>query len=134
MARIPPLARLQLEDFPKQTEWIGRLLEPLNSFFERVTSALNKSLTITDNFLGAIKTVELNGTWPVKVAWELPQRPVTVLVGQIVRSDNTAFTLTDAVQVQWTFNQNGQLQINGVTGVTPSSGTKYTVTLECKAG
>lgn len=134
MSRVPPIQRLQLEDFPKQTEWIGRLLEPLNAFFERATSALNKNLTITDNFLGAIKTVEVNGTWPVKVAWELPQRPISVLVGQIVRSDNTSFTLTDAVQVQWSFNQNGQLQIDGVTGVTPSSSTKYKLTLECKAG
>lgn len=134
MAKLPPLSRLTTEEFGDQASWIERLLSPINMFFERVVSALNKNLTIGDNFAGAIKTVELNGTWPLNVAWELPIRPMTVIVGQVYRSDNTSFTLTDAVQVQWTFNQAGQLQISGVTGITPSSTTKYKVVLECKCG
>lgn len=134
MARIPPLTRLTLESFTKQADWIGPLIETINTFFERMTTAMNRNLTISENFLGAIKTVEVNGTWPVKVAWELSSRPQTVIVGNVYRSDGASFALTNAVQVQWSFNQSGQLQIDGITGITPTSSAKYKVVLECKAG
>jgi len=134
MARLPPNQRLSQEDFPDQADWIERLIAPINTFMERLTAVLNKGITVNDNMAGAITTVEFNGTWPVKVAWNLSQRPVSVLVGQVSRSDGASFTLTAAVQVQWQFNQSGQLQIDGVTGVTPSSVNKYRVVLECKAG
>lgn len=134
MSKLPPSQKLALEDFPEQAKWIDRLISPVNSFMERMTAVLNKGITINDNMAGSITTVELNGTWPVKVAWTLTQRPATVLVGQVYRTDGSSFTLTSAVQVQWQFNQSGQLQIDGVTGITPSSSAKYKVVLECKAG
>jgi hypothetical protein len=134
MAKIPPLQRLQAQDFPKQSDWIDKLLSPINSFFEKTVTNLNKNLTIADNFLGDFKTVELDGVWPVKLAWGLSARPISVLVGNVYRSDGNSFTLSTAVQVQWQFNQSGDLQIDGITGITPSSTTKYKVVLECKCG
>ncbi len=134
MAKIPPISRVSQEDFPEQASWIGRLIDPINSFVERTVAVLNKGLTVGDNMAGAMKLVEVNGTWPVKVAWELSARPMSVLVGNVYRTDGASFSLTDAVQVQWQFNQSGQLQIDGVTGITPSSADKYKVLLECKTG
>lgn len=134
MARIPPLSRLTAEDFKEQNKWIDRLLSPINIFFERMTTALNRGLTIQDNFSGAIKTIEFNGTMPVRVAWDLPVRPMTVIVGNVYRTDGTSFTLTEAIQVQWSFNQAGQLQIDTIVGITPSATEKYKVVLECKTG
>ena len=132
MANIPAVRRLLLEDFPDQAEWIERLLQPINAYMEQSAAAL-KSLTITDNMLGSIRTVELDGTFPVKISWSGP-KPVSVLVGNTYRSDNTAFTLTDAVQVQWEYDQSGSLAIKAVTGITPSPTAKYKLVLECKAG
>jgi len=134
MAKLPPSQKISLEDFPDQTEWIGRLIEPINTFVERLSSVLNKGISINDNMAGAILTVELNGSWPVKVAWNLSQRPLTAIVGNVYLSTGATFTLTTAVQVQWQFNQSGQLQIDGVTGITPTSSAKYKVVLECKTG
>jgi len=134
MAKLPPSQKISLEDFPDQTEWIGRLIEPINTFVERLSSVLNKGISINDNMAGAILTVELNGSWPVKVAWNLSQRPLTAIVGNVYLSTGATFVLSAAVQVQWQFNQSGQLQIDGVTGITPTSGAKYKVVLECKAG
>ena len=134
MSKLPPSQKISQEDFPEQSKWIDRLIAPINSFMERLTAVLNKGITVNDNMSGAITTVELNGTWPVKIAWNLSQRPVSVLVGNVYLSSGSTFTLTDAVQVQWQFNQSGQLQIDGVTGITPSSTTKYKVVLECKTG
>lgn len=132
MAKQIQIQRLLTEDFADQ-KWAEKLTIPLNSFMESVQRALSNGLTITDNMAGAIKVVEVNGTWPVKLAWDMG-RPVSVLVGNVVRSDGVSFTLTDAVQVQWQYNQNGQLQIDGVTGITPSASNKYKLTLQVATG
>ena len=79
MAAVPSIRRLLLEDFPDQAEWIEKLLQPVNQYMEQSAAAL-RALTINDNMLGAIKTVELDGTFPVKIAWSVA-KPVSVLVG-----------------------------------------------------
>ena len=132
MANVPSIRRLLLEDFPDQAEWIEKLLQPINSYMEQSAAAM-KALTVNDNMLGSIKTVELDGTYPVKISWS-GAKPVSVLVGNVTRSDNTSFSLTDAVQVQWEYDQSGSLSILAVTGITPAPATKYKLVLECKAG
>ena len=132
MSTVPTVRRLLLEDFPDQADWIEKLIQPINAYMEQSASAL-RGLTINENMAGSIKTVELDGTFPVKIAWS-GARPVSVLVGNTTRSDQTTFTLTDAVQVQWEFDQSGSLSIKAVTGITPSPTAKYKLVLECKAG
>lgn len=132
MAAVPSIRRLLLEDFPDQAEWIEKLLQPVNQYMEQSAAAL-RALTINDNMSGAIKTVELDGTLPVKIAWS-GAKPVSVLVGNVYRSDSATFALTAAVQVQWEYDQSGSLSISAVTGITPSATVKYKLVLECKAG
>ena len=120
MARIPPLTRLQAEDFSSQSEWIEKLLGPLNRFMELTTNALNKQLTLEDNMAATIKTVELDGTFPVRVAWTLPGKPVSVLVGNIYRADGAPHTMTAPVGVQWSYNS-GVLSIDNAFGVVPAA-------------
>lgn len=119
MARIPPLTRLQTEDFASQSEWIEKLIGPLNRFMELTTNALNKQLTLEDNMAAAIKTVEVNGVFPVRVAWTLAGKPVSVLVGNVYRSDGAPHTQTEPVSVQWSYNS-GVLSIDNAFGVVPS--------------
>jgi hypothetical protein len=127
MASIPPLKRLSPEQFKDQSSWIQPLLTSINDFMERVVSALNKQLTVNENTTGAIKDVTLDGTFPVKLAWDKP-RPSVVLVGDVQGLDST-FSLSTAVQVQWSFNQSGQLQIDAVVGISPTATDRYSVTL-----
>jgi len=203
MSKIPPIRRLSAEDFKEQADWIGKLLAPINDFMERTSSSLNQRLTVGDNMLGTVLTAQLDGQWPVRIAWTPKASPKTVLVGQWARSDGadktlvlrttattssgsrtlssvgdytglraglkvtgtgvpddthiqsiqasspnlsmtkeaTAsatvtvdFFLDRSVQVLWQYNQNGELQLDGVTGIVPDSLNKYIVTLECKAG
>lgn len=131
----PQLQKLTTEEFAKQP-WIEPLIRTLNQFMDEVVSGLNKNLTLEDNLAATIKTVDLDGTYPVKLAWTLNRRPQTVLVGNIQRTDGTSITLTSAVFVQWSFNQAGQLQIDNVVGlpVAASPTVKYKLTLEIKAG
>lgn len=133
MSRVPRIQRLLMETFSGQP-WMEPLVNTLNQFMDEVVSSLDKDLTLTDNMAAEIRTVEVNGTYPLKLAYTLNRRPVSVLVGDVKRSDGTSFTLTDAVFVQWSFNQAGQLQIDNVVGISPSASVKYKLTLEVKAG
>lgn len=133
MARVPRISRLLMETFSGQP-WMEPLVNTLNQFMDEVVSSLNKDLTLTDNMAAEIRTVEVNGTYPLKLAYTLSRRPVSVLVGNVQRSDGTSITLTEAVFVQWSFNQAGQLQIDNVVGISPSASVKYKLTLEVKAG
>lgn len=121
MAQIPPVRKISPEDFPEQSEWIEGLITPINQFFDTTVAALSQGLTIAENFSGVIRDVDIDGTFPVKVSWPLRQRPATVLVGQCVRADAASFAQTKAVQVQWSHNQNGQLQIDGAVGILPKA-------------
>jgi len=134
MAQVPSKRRLVIEDFKSQISWIDKLIQPVNEYMESTTAALNKAQTIRDNFAGDIQTVELDGNWPVKLAWRLSSRPVAVIVGNTVKSSGASFTMSSAVQVQWSFNQSGQLQIDDVVGITPTSSVKYKVTLVILTG
>jgi hypothetical protein len=137
MSKIPPIRRISTEDFKEQAGWIENLLGPINSYFEQTTTALNRGLTINDNFAGEIRDVTIDGTYPLKLAWLLSARPRAVLVGAIARTTGASFTQGSALQVQWSFNQSGQLQIDGVVGSltpAPSAAAKYRITLVCLTG
>ena len=135
MSLLPPINRLILEDFPAEPrKWLGKLIQPVNQFFESIYSALNKGLTIADNFAGEVKTVELDGTFPLKLTWSQKSKPVAVLVGDVYRSDGSAVSLTYGVFVKWSFNQSAQLQLDAVVGISPTSSAKYKVSLVCLTG
>jgi hypothetical protein len=129
MATLPPVQRLVTEDFADQKKWIGKLLLPLNDFMESVYRALNQGLTVKENLAADVRTVEVDGTYPLKLSWSLKSKPVAVVVGNVARSDGTALSLVDAVGVRWSYNQQSQLQIDQVVGITPSASTKYKLTL-----
>lgn len=134
MARLPTIVKLVVEEFKDQKAWIGKLLSTLNDFMTAVNSALNRSLTIKENMAADMRTVELDGTMPLKLSWDLKVRPRAVLVGDCYRSDATAITLTNAVGIRWSFNQSGQLQIDQVVGISPSSTARYKLELVAFTG
>jgi hypothetical protein len=55
-----------------------------------VNSALKQSLTINDNFMGKIMEVEVDGQYPIKIKWDLPVKPISVLVGNWYRKNGAA--------------------------------------------
>lgn len=81
MANIPDFRLLRPEDFP-ELEWMPQFVQPLNRFMEEVTRALTKKLRINDNFEGLVRTVLVDGTYPVKFAWDFPNRPIAAWIGQ----------------------------------------------------
>ena len=138
--RSPQHRRFMLSDFPDQSDWIDDLFTPLNNWMEETTKLNNNNLTITDNFLGNVQEVRLNRVptvdEPVQIRWDYGRQssPKAIFVGNVVKSDYSDFTLTNAVQVQWKWDANQGLRLTNIVGITPSGTTAYIVTLIVLAG
>jgi hypothetical protein len=129
MAQIPSHKRIIRDLFPADLTWMPRLLSPLNKFMEDVTSGFNKRLTIADNFDGEIKSVVFNGTYPVNLAWNRPSKATIGLIGKIEMVDGSDITLSQAIVLNWQYNQSGQIQINDVIGLDDTVSKQYRLTL-----
>jgi len=125
--RPPSFKKILAERFPNQGQWLGGLLEPINSFFDDVVNGLNKRLTITDNFDGEIKTITANGTYPINLAWNRASRPTDGWVTSIRRTDGSDLDTTTAVSVFWSFNQEGQVVITDLPGLDDTATKQYTI-------
>jgi hypothetical protein len=96
-------------------------------------NALNRGVTLRQNMAADIKIVTCNyvptASNTIGIPWELQQKPISVHVGRITRTDNTAIVLASAVQVQWEYDSKKGLRLTNLIGVVPTSTTKYDLTL-----
>jgi hypothetical protein len=129
MSKIPSVKRLMAEDFYDQKSWIGKLLQPLNTFMEQVTLALNKRLTISDNLqaqLSKLTVTEGTNEYYVKVTFtDIPQG---VFVSKVRDIDSKGYDT--AVGVLWDYlHETQQVKITKVFGLKDSQKGKYELTL-----
>lgn len=130
MAQKPSVKRIVSENLPsgKAFGWLPSLVEPVNSFFDQVSRALNNRLTVSENFDGGIKAVTLDGTFPVKIAWDRA-KPQVVIVGNTQQISGTDTPPSAAVYIGWEYTQDQTIQINFVHGITPTETLQYKLTL-----
>lgn len=57
---LPPIQRISREDVKGSPDWVNQLLTPLNLFLDTIYGGLNKGLTIRENLLSQIETIEVN--------------------------------------------------------------------------
>ncbi len=136
MATKPTVKQILTESLPttKEFGWlIPSLISPLNLFMDQVSRALNRRLTVAENLDGDIKTVTLDGVFPVKIAWDRA-KPKSILVGGWTQTTGTTTAPTATVGVNWSYNQAGQIQIDAVYGITPATTLKYQLTLQIHCG
>jgi hypothetical protein len=152
MATLPTITRLLMADYLSQQSWIGPLLLNLNTFFDNIINALNKSLTIADNTTGDVPVLTLQVTpsaaAPVSLNWTKTNRPTALLVGNVQRyvgnplQIDTSFVYSSAIQVQWFYQSptntqpKAQLQITAITGLptAPTSANQYVLQLVAFTG
>ena len=124
MAKLTNVRRIIKEDFPTEVQkWLDKLLIPLNNAIEQFTFAMNKNLTITDNFDGALSTLENVETslFPLSFKNPLPRGkvPQLVIIAQISEDSASPVIFTTAPFVQW--DSDGQLvTIRTITGLDPT--------------
>lgn len=128
MARIPTLTKILQENFPDSPD-IQRLSGILNQFMLETIKAFDKQLTIVDNLDGEIKTITVDGNFPLYLSWTRAKKPVVCFLGAMRRVDGTTFSLTDAVSVDWEFDNSGRINLKGLPGLTSSSSAQYEVKL-----
>lgn len=120
MASLPPIKRITAEDFQDQKSWIAKLLQPLNSFFDSVYTALNKNLTFGENFRAMVRTVTVDNTLtsftPIRIASTIG-RPAGLWVVGFADKAGQPQTISPAVSVDWGY-ENGTIIINKVAGLT----------------
>ena len=130
MAQVPSFKKILRAKFPQDLKWIPLLLGPLNSFMEDVQLGLNKRLNITQNFDGEVKSIKLDGTYPIKLAWGRDSKPTIGFIGSIAMLDGSDVTLAGAVFPLWEFNQQGNIQINQIVGLSDDAADKkYNITM-----
>ena len=127
MSKISP-AKLTLEDFPNQRDWIGPLFSLLNTFTGDVINAFSNATTIQDNLYQEIKELRFVNTtalFPLRFKTKFSSAPKGLM--PIYLYNNTTVTYSTAQPwVQWSY-ASGILSISSVSGLTASS--DYTMRL-----
>lgn len=126
MAQLPKISRLQQEDYPSETKkWISKLLQPLNSFMQSVTSALDRRLTINQNIQGQIRTLNVVGGKAVSFKYEPSSRPRWLVIGNVSPKDG--YPLTAVVGApQWSDDGAGNITVTDIIGLV--SNDEYSIT------
>jgi hypothetical protein len=130
--KLPSIKRITIEDLgqkaKKDEPALIKAIGFINTYIEQVYNALNKGLTIGDNFDGIVLDVTLDGVYPYRIRWERKTPPKAVWV---VYSDTLPGA---AVFCHWSFTADGQLSIDDVLGVAPTIAAKVNIRLICLVG
>lgn len=130
MAKLPTQRRLSKEDFPSAPDWFDRAISVLNSFMRDVYAALNGQLTFGQNVAGMLKEFKLvagaaaaNNTFTF--THDLKKKPEGVTIQQLTAVSGNYSPVTSAVSLSWRLNDNQEIVIDAITGLT--NGTTYNI-------
>lgn len=130
MAKLPSFRRIVEDQIAnKYPELREALLSPLNNFMESVTRSLNKRLTFEDNFDAQVSSYVANGSYPVRIKWTRFSKPIGVWIVSAQRTDGLSASLSSAIYLDWTFNQENQIEIASTVGLGDSSSDEFLVTV-----
>jgi hypothetical protein len=131
MAKIPITPQLNRQDFAEAPSWITKLLYPLQLFMTAVLGALTNQLTYQDNFSCVVRKFTLvAGATDTLNTYSFPwpyTRQIVELSVFVTNGDGTYTPLYP--QVSWNYI-NGQVVINGVTGLTPTKSYNFTIVVK----
>lgn len=123
--RIKATQLIKVEDFPKEKEWIGKLISPINDFFNQAIKILNGGSLFIDNSLGkdhvysftyqseAVTFATPPDGRPPSFTWGLLAKPLALSVVSALE-DNVPFIAA----VAWQYNNEGLVQLTKVVKLT----------------
>ena len=133
--KLPTFKRLKSQDYPgEQQPIVEQLSFALNNGIEVLYEAMNKKLSIKDNFLASERDVELrvgptgNVLNTVFINVDFGQQVRTVIVGKVENLTNPSSYPSSSPFISWTNTQNG-IQILNVTGLTSGNNYRFRVLL-----
>jgi len=132
VARLPTIRRLLRENIPEAPDWIDKLLNPLNKFFEETFAALDKNITFEENIRAQLKSI----TFTTGAAYDgtaanfemlvfsstLPTKVQGVIIMQIKADTDNYTPIEGDVCLDWQ-EINKEVQVGLIRGL--STSTKY---------
>ncbi len=138
MARLPKQNRILSEDFPKQ-DFMPKLLEPINQFFQDVISSLNKNLTFKENIAGDVLTVTIDcnqldtgvyyPSYPIDLKWINKSRAMAAWIGQCREINGNQVLEGQSLYLNWDMSETGNFRIIEIPGLSTSTAKKFTITI-----
>ena len=103
IAKLTNIKRIIKEQMPADVQkWIDTLLYPLNNAISQITYALANQLTISDNFLGSVKTQQVTTkSFPLTFKHGLSVKPGILFIGYIADTSSNPAIFTTAPFAQW---------------------------------
>ena len=121
-------AKLTLEDFKDQRDWIGPLFSVLNQFTGDIVQAFSNAINIEDNLYQEIKEIKFKNSsqnFPLKFATKFKANPKGILPIYLYNNTLSAYS-TQTPQVAWGY-ADGDVSMTSITGLTADS--TYTIRL-----
>jgi hypothetical protein len=128
VAKLPTFKRILPEQFP-DLKWLPEFVAPINKFMSEVQDAMNNKLTFQENMNAEVRTVLLDGTYPIKLKWSKPNKPTAAWIGQAREVSGNHTTITTALYLDWEYTTEGNFQINNVAGLSASPTDKFNLTI-----
>jgi hypothetical protein len=135
MSKLTETSRLKIEDFQKQRDWIGGLLEGYNNFLTQAIRILNKGLTFADNIVGVDHQFEFTFqtqaiSFPQKIKWPYDR----LTPRHLFHTYSSEEGINVPVIFSWRFNDDRFIELSNVYKITSSpavtdlvAGSKYIV-------
>ena len=133
MATVPERQQIVPEEFKQEDqEAAGKIAGPFNTYVEQLNEILNKNLTFTDNFRGAVRTINIKGDSSQTFRYGVREKPIGLWVVSYNNLSDPTETLTSGVSAQWSFDGAGNITVKRISGLTPAD--TYAVTLVIISG
>jgi len=136
MAKLPAYKRILKEDIKDAPDWIDRIINPINTFFESVYNGFNHNLDFANNLAANVKAISFTTAsdyvasdtfTTIKFQHTLKTKIQGIILLQIQNvSTSTYIPIKKAVYVDW-LDINGEININFISGLSDS--TKYSARL-----
>jgi hypothetical protein len=127
MANIPERQQIVPEDFKKDDqETAAQIADPFNTYVEQLNEILNQNLTFSDNFRGQVKTLDIIAGQPISFKYAKTAKPIGLWIMNYSNLTDPTEVLTVAVQIQWSFDGQGNISIDNVTGLTATETYRLT--------
>lgn len=132
MAQPPPNVQLTPESYDQKDRPVVKgLAGSLNTWLLAVTSALQRSLTFTDNFAGDTRTIRFTEGQPLTFKYNGAGKPTLLLLGGYRNVTNPNEVITTAVgHPQWSWDGRGNITIAAIPGLTATNVYDLSVSIQ----
>lgn len=103
--KLTNISRILGEILPTDVQkWIGKVLDPINSFLSQVKTGMDKGLSVNDNLRGAIKTVKVENGSQATVQYDTGYNPKIIVVGKVEDLTDLSWVPTYHIGVTWRYD------------------------------